>query len=476
MSYIFPNKDIIKLVKESGPHNGILLNKNSDLHKSIFKELDFSYHKSIIKLSQCSRNLVADTNGPNVLFLSETDGGYAKQGLTIINDDNKQHYSKLNYVDLMLNEESVADGKLSIFSHEMAHVMMNNILPNVKVGKSSMQHLSVAVTDFNTAFIEGFAIQFERFTNNFTPHYANLFNNTNKFNNQIIQLWQSNTDSINRVNGVVDNRFINKKINIDSLIISDNATDYLILEHTYPTFNKLKLKNAQQMLACEGVVATLFYRINSNKRLQNNYQDRGFYKNFLIRDLPNEVRIKDIFTPFENVILKNLWVMHNMSNNISDENLMINFINTWVKIFPEDKGEIINIFITTTIGKTITNELSKIYEQIAYAGMFGDIEKTIVKIKEYRKMLQELCQQVLDDKVTLNKNLGKEIWINSTLKVPTCFWQDETQNLNVNINTATANMLRLALNISSERALTIVSQRDKKGFFASLKEFESLLK
>lgn len=91
--------------------------------------------------------------------------------------------------------------------------------------------------------------------------------------------------------------------------ISALGTEELILlEHTSPVFDKTRLKNAQQMLSCEGVLATLFYRINTNKILQDNYLEESFYNQFLLGPIPEGTEPKEFFTPKENVFLKNFYV------------------------------------------------------------------------------------------------------------------------------------------------------------------------
>ena len=66
--------------------------------------------------------------------------------------------------------------------------------------------------------------------------------------------------------------------------------DLILLEHTSPTFDRTRLRNAQQMLSCEGAIATLFYRISSNAVLQDNFLPREFYKRLLLisKSLPTE--------------------------------------------------------------------------------------------------------------------------------------------------------------------------------------------
>ena len=132
---IFPNPaEKICFVTATGKSGKLLVGKklpaDHALVEKIAEQMNFPFHRSVIKLSQCTRNLSSDTKGPNVLFLSQTEGGFPRQGLILQQGDSTENYPGLFYVDLVLDEQRVARGELDIYSHELGHVMMLNIMGN----------------------------------------------------------------------------------------------------------------------------------------------------------------------------------------------------------------------------------------------------------------------------------------------------------------------------------------------------------
>lgn len=478
MNYIFPNpNEKICLVqsKDYGAniHIGKKLSQKSSLYKEIISELELPFHQSVIKLQQCSRNLMNDFQGPNVLYLSNTDGGFVKCGLKLIEDEQIIDYEHLNYVDLLIDEESLKEGKLAIFSHELGHVMMENILKKFSCSKSSKQHVSMGITDYFIAFSEGWAIHFERLAYDCIIRYKELHNLKYNFHRDVVKLWQCEADHELRIRGVLDNVYIHNKMlpGIDTLNLS--IADTIILEHTSTIFDKIKLKNAQEMLSCEGVIATLFYRISTNAILQNNYLTRDFYNEFLIKNLEEEKDIRDLFTPFENVILKSLWILYKIQDKLNENSIpFIEFIKLWCESFPEDKEEITRLFICTTVGKTVSNDLAEVYERAAYNGMVGNIKGVREDFNEYKRTLGELAKMIQEGHMKIYEKIGGEIWIeNSYVKIPEYLWAGEEMiNLKINLNTASICDLMSFPKINMEKAKEIINRRDKEGYFKSVEE------
>ena len=478
MDYIFPNQNekicVVQCKDDcSNIHRGEKLSQSASLCKKIISELELPFHQSVIKLHQCARNLMKDFQGPNVLFLSNTDGGFAKRGLTLIEDDKFIDYEHLHYVDLLINEESLNEGKLAIFSHELGHVMMENILRNFPCSNSSKQHVSMGITDYFMAFSEGWAIQFERLAYDSIARYKELHNLKYNFHRDICKLWQCGADHELRIKGVLDNMYIHNKIlpSIDTVNLS--IVDTIILEHTSTIFDKTKLKNAQEMLSCEGVIATLFYRISTNTVLKNNYLSKDFYNNFLIKNLKDESDIKDVFTPFENVILKTFWIWYKIEDRLNERSIpFIEFIKMWFECFPEDKEELLKLFIGTTIGKTISTDLSGVYERSAYNGMVGNIKEVRENFNEYKRIFGDLVKMIQNGGVKIDENVGGEIWIkNDCVKIPKYFWADEeTIPLKINLNTASICDLMSFPKITMEKAKEIISRREEKGYFKSVED------
>lgn len=477
MSYIFNENDKVKIIRKCGNREGVTageeISRDDKLYKLIQDELEYPFHKSAVKLNRCVRKLANNIKGPDALLLSDNEGGFAQRGLIIKKNNQYTEYPDLNYVDLVLDEEKVENGELQIFTHELGHVMISNAIPDFPKGKAVKQHLSTGITDYFTAFDEGFAIHFERLSYEAVPRYRNIADHKYGYCGDSISTWASELDSRLRLEGVKNNIFVHKKV-IPDIDLSDmELKDIILLEHTSPDFDRLKLKNAQEMLSSEGVIATIFYRINTNKQLQNNYLDKHFYNKFLSEEIKNDNEIKEVFSPFENVMLKDLWVFTCVKEKMCD-NLapFIEFIKTWCDCFPDDKHEILNIFINTTFGRTITNTAGELFERMSYNGIMGRIEEYIKLLTEYRKLINDIISRVEKGELKLDGNVGKELWIETdNVKIPLTLWSDEEQaSLRVNLNTASAYDLMPFTDYDSEKARGIIRLRDEKGYFKNLND------
>ncbi len=481
-NWIFPDPNRkISLVIADGNEGTLLsgtsLPPDSDLGKKISHELAYSFHQSIIKLSQCSRNFTGDANGPNVLFLSRTEGGFPRQGLILKDQGRIAEYPELYYVDLVLDEQRLARGDLDIFSHEMGHVMMLNIWKNMPEQRSNKQHVSMGVTDYSTALFEGWGIHFQRLCYDSTPDYLEKYHNSFHYSQNVSRSWHSNIDQDLRINGVLQNIYIHPQL-LPAVNTADLDQEQLILlEHASPIFDKTRLRNAQQMLSCEGVLATLFYRISSNRMLQENYEENNFYLRFLLRPLSEDITPRDLFSPFENVMLKHFWIWSRLDKNLSENQVpAVEYIKEWGRSFPEDKEEVYKIFLLTTLGKTASNRLGKIYEKLAFSGMQGDITRYRRAVEEFRQEYKTLIENALQDEVDLAGEIGPQLWVqNPHLLMRKALWSPSPKRpLWINLNTATVYEIASFPNVSMEDAQRIVLARNEKGYFSTWEEAKSL--
>ena len=248
--------------------------------------------------------------------------------------------------------------------------------------------------------------------------------------------------------------------------------DMILLEHTSPVFDFTGLRNGQQMMSNEGMLASLFYHINTNKALQANYRDAEFYKAFLLQPLPKEISPGDVFSPYENVVLKNFYVWHLMKekSRLNEKPVFTEFVRLWCEAFPEDKKELLEIFINVTAGMTITRELGEVYEKTAHFGVVGDYFSFMEMMKEYREQLEEVFHRVSGNMDLLDANVGPELWVeNKNFQIRRYLWVPNMKtNLNVNINTASVYDLATFLGMSMERAEGVIKKRREIGYYRSL--------
>jgi hypothetical protein len=391
---------------------GRRLPESDPLAAKIMAELRLPFHHSVIRLSQCSRNLAQRQPGPNVLFLSGNEGGFPRHGLAVQEGKEVREYPDLNYVDLVLDEDRLAGGGLSIYSHELGHVMMMNVGPGLPETRSVKQHVSMGVTDESTAFNEGWGEHFQRLAYDAVPAYARAFVDGFDYRRGVRGLWHSNVDEELRLNGVVENLYIWQK----ALPVDDpsrfSPEELVLLEHTSPLFDRTRLKNGRQMLACEGVLATLFFRIDTSPVIQNNYAAAPFYEPFLLAPFPRSGKPQDIFTPFENALLKNLWVWSLMKRRLAagpEKPPLLVFLEEWGRAFPQDRDELLRIFLATTAGRTASTEPGRLLETASLAGIVGDYARFMPAASNYAKSLADLTAKAISGATELGAALPRDL-------------------------------------------------------------------
>lgn len=120
---IYPDttKRIIVVSSDKNINSVFLAGKQMDeltpFTQKVFKELNIPYHQAVIRLNQCCRNLSANTDGPNVLYISENEGGFPRHGIAILEGKKVTEYPNLNYVDLVVWEDEFEYGAIDIYIH-----------------------------------------------------------------------------------------------------------------------------------------------------------------------------------------------------------------------------------------------------------------------------------------------------------------------------------------------------------------------
>ena len=78
----------------------------------------------------------------------------------------------------------------------------------------------------------------------------------------------------------------------------------------------------------------------------------------------------------ENAFLKNFYIWDKIKGRLTPESVIfLEFVKEWCRSFPEDKQEILRLFVMTTVGKTAANDLGRTYEAMSYRGMIGNYQK-----------------------------------------------------------------------------------------------------
>lgn len=227
------------------------------------------------------------------------------------------------------------------------------------------------------------------------------------------------------------------------------------------------------MLSCEGVLATLFYRIATDPGLGSRYAEPSFYERFLLSKIPAGVAPRDIFTPYENVNLKVFWIWHRLkAKGPAVKSPFVEFLKEWMESIPEDKEEILDIFLATTAGQTVSREVGAAFERTAYFGTIGDYGKYRESANAFNEALSEARAKVMSGEAAVDACVGPEIWVtNKDFLIRTTLWDaGNKMPLRINLNTCSAWDLVTFQGITEEKAGKIIEARIKSGFFGSLEE------
>jgi len=465
------------------------LAQDSPLLREVYQVLETSFAHHVILLDRYARNLLLSEiggelppqylNAPTYLLMSQEEGGFARHGFWLEDPKGQQQLVLAGYVDLVVNQDSVKDGNLEeIFSHELGHQILGELVGRLPPGSSRNMHQSMTITDNSTAFDEGYAEHFQPLVRDATtnPHLRELTNGATS--TDLDMLWISRLDQQLRTDGVKRNLFIHRKA-LPAAALDPGTDPYrLYLDNeTSTAFLKDELRNGQEMMASEGVVATLFYRIVNETALRDHYRELAFYQPYLRADISAE-RLRQTISPYENVNLKLFVAMHRAAKAIaSGVPPMVAVVNSYAAVFPDEAATIYKVFLETTRGVTVSQELAESFERAAAYGQHGEVRAFRSDSLDAFSMLKSTIDRVARGELPLDANLGPQLWlVNTDFKIPPAIWTSErTLPFTLNLNAATEVDLMTIPDVDLATARKIVSARRARGFFRSLDDLNVIL-
>jgi hypothetical protein len=440
------------------------------------------FAQEVLKLDRDARNfLLSETGGsgelrltsPMYLLLSNEEGGFARYGFWLEDQHRQRQWLPAAYVDLVVDEERVETGNLEeIFPHELGHLILKALLGDITSGPSRKMHQGMTVTDYPTAFDEGYAEHFQPLARDASnnPYLREL--NRGATATDLSLLWISSLDGQWRTDGVKHNVFVHRKALPAAALELDPDRYQLYLDsETSVDFLSDELKNAQGMMASEGVIATLFYRIVNDEHLRNHYRNPAFYEPFLLAEVAGE-DLRQAISPYENVNLKLFAALRKLAAEPFDPHrpLMLALAKAYASTFPDEAEWFYGILIKTTYGATVSQELAMNFEHAAAAGRRGEIQTYRQQSGTAFSQLRAILGEVAQGKLAIDANVGPELWLlNSDFKIAPAVWERErTLPLTINLNTATEAELMTLPGVDLAAARRIVTARRAHGFFTSM--------
>jgi hypothetical protein len=373
------------------------------------------------------------TPAPTYLLISEEEGGFARSGFWLATSATTQEWHEDPYVNLDVDSASVDDGSFEeICAHELGHLLLRRLLTKLPTGHSTTPHSSLAITDYPTAFDEGFATHFQGLARRLTQNVELKAQDAGVVYKPFLPYWRDSLDRTMRIRGMRDNLFVQRQLETPFVTAVGSSL-----------FDVTELKNGQQMMSSEGVIATLFYHLmlrpaDDAKSLQKRYFD----------------------------LLASISAL-NQQRLTASTPLFVRLVEAQVQANPAERAYWLKTFVDLTYGATITVEGARKTRSLALVGQSGNGAAFRTALTSARSQLAQTLATVDRDPRRLGAALGAELWLS--------VGSDEASRPAVNLNTAEKGALVSVLDFDPGLADRTLVNRAQRGTFASIADFAARL-
>jgi len=380
-------------------------------------------------------------------------GNMPKRGFYLKKDGVQLDKSKVHYIE-MPPEPTAFE---SIFAHENGHLIDAYIKESAfEFNADRFVHTAPALSDYWTAFIEGWGEHFETMMVDMCDNKAvkNLYTFENLKGNSYFAHLQDIANlshKSKRYYWVKSNLFAFNRIpvsyEVEMCAGGDKIKSYLY-NHFNSNFDVSELKNIQQMLSTEGFVATLFYRMINDEKIQSNYiSDASFYDKF--QSVKTGKKPQEIFTPLENAYLKiiaakyALFKKYEKEDKMSEKHIFIDFIKEYAGMFEMDAREAVAGYCMNTYFAGVWEDAARFYKNNYCASHLTLVEPGALRAS-FQKTFERISSTI-DEIGTVNVELlykyaSVPLWIvNDTFNMG-----DETDKFFISINVNSAEEFELA--------------------------------
>jgi hypothetical protein len=176
-------------------------------------------------------------------------------------EDARRTFVPWGYVEVTTDDAKPAVGGNSLdfvatFCHKIGHVIIRNLIPGFadRPAPSTKMHMSMAVTDCQTAFGEEYAVHFRTVVQDKVHREASATSGRPGQASLARQLTKPRHNSIalsRRTHGVLRNLCIYERAQPADVFDSLHPYELYLDSETHTRFNRDALKSGQRMLACE---------------------------------------------------------------------------------------------------------------------------------------------------------------------------------------------------------------------------------
>ncbi len=354
--------------------------RTGSLYESIQRIAGSRTLKFVLALDERARQL-SGSKDPVCLLLAREDGGFARTGYWRVGAEGRE-FINAPYIDMVVDDASLVDGSFEeTFAHEMGHVLLGRVFPNLPDGYSRTPHRVTALTDRVTAFDEGFAIHFQGLARAISDNRALTVFGPGNVTRPFVAFWSSSVESSWRVHGMQSNTFALQQLEYQGTAGETPNVD------TSTLYDAGNLKSPEQMLASEGVVATFFYRFLVHSG-QDDAQLIGRYERLLA-------------------------TLHKLSS--SGKHLLASPWPLLVSVYAaENKSEandIYGAFVETTYGAALDSELREVSQRLARVGRGGDLPTFVGLLEQARNRVKSDVESLVGGDIGASHGMGPEIWV-----------------------------------------------------------------
>ena len=371
-----------------------------------------------------------------------------------------------------------------IFAHENGHLLDSYLIDvDFSYYPQRPAHTTPAVTDFHTAFIEGWGNHFETMTVNATVSQKvkksyTLDNRKGQYYFAHLQDVWSLSNHFKRYSWIKQNLFaFKRKSRLREGLSGEEKVKNFYYNWMNYSFLGGELKNSQQMLSCEGVCATVFYRMATDKDLQNRYCDKPFYLPFTEEAENFGVERQDvteIISPQENIYLKMNYAKYQQFQDYRQTPqgaagpLMLDFILKYVELFPEDANDVLLLFVESTFMTSVWPDARTFYyegDAVAHLTMY-DQNMLTDSVKAMMARLKNTMAEIKSNPRLIARGVGPALWIeNDRFFVP---MMGEQFHLSINLNAAEDFEFMTLPGVTREQAQKLIKYREARGYFRTL--------
>jgi len=325
-----PTEALVVLEDTGETRDGLPVLTAHDSSSAIAASLRRGFGTVALRLFRMEQQYLREKEGTVMesayLLLSGNDGGFPRFGFYL--DEEKK--ADVGFVDL--HRSKPLSGRFGasdqIFPHELAHVLLIQLVGPPGSGGSNQVHAIAVRTDPSYAFHEGFAEHFQvlaidhpdaapdtRALATDSLRVRQVRDNLEAYRRETLArwaplgplrmtfpLWYSGAEQLLRYHAVKENLFAREAPIPERLLESEDPYEAYLLENLLPGTEGDPARSRRRMESTEGVVAALFVRWVENEGLRNTRGADSFYEPFGVTS--------DVITPTENVYLKLFHAMY----------------------------------------------------------------------------------------------------------------------------------------------------------------------